>query len=105
MVWLQLVVSSFILCFEGSSLWLIMSHFKQGDYTFKIMSRQEKAFTIIGSITGENRVVTSLIWLTAEILVAGLASNELYFVEGGDPKLNFNAETTEIIDLSKSKEE
>lgn len=82
-----------------------MHNFNAGDNTFKLMSRQEKAFTLIGTTNGENRIVTSLVWLTAEILVVGLASNELFFVEGGDSKMNYHAEMIEVIDLSKSKEE
>lgn len=72
-----------------------------GDYTFKLMSRQEKGFSLIGTTSAENRIFTSLVWLTAEILLIGTAANQLFFVEGGDPKMNVNAETTNIIDLTK----
>lgn len=72
-----------------------------GDYMFKLMSRQEKGFSLIGTTSADNRIFTSLLWLSAETLVIGTAANELFFVEGGDPKMNFNAETTDIIDLGK----
>lgn len=72
-----------------------------GDYTFKLMSRQEKGFSLIGTTSAENRIFTSLAWLTAEILVIGTAKNELFFLEGGDPKMTFNAERTDVIDLTK----
>lgn len=76
-----------------------------GDYTFKILTRQDKGFTTIGTMTGENRKFTSVIWLTGDVLVAGTAANELVFVEGGDLKAVYPAEIMETIDLSKSKEE
>lgn len=76
-----------------------------GDFTFKFMSRQEKGFSLVGTVSGENKQVTSLAWLSPEILVAGLANGQLFFVEGGDPKANFCALTTNSIDLTKSKEE
>lgn len=75
-----------------------------GDYTFKLMSRQDKSFGTIGTMTGEHKVVTSLIWLTGEILVAGTSNNQLQFIEGGDPKINFEATTVCFIDLEKAKE-
>lgn len=75
-----------------------------GDYTFKLMSRQDKSFGTIGTMTGEHKIITSLIWLTAEILVAGTSHCQLQFVEGGDPKVNFDASTVSFIDLEKAKE-
>lgn len=69
------------------------------------MSRQDKGFSCIGTMSGENRIITSVMWLTPEILIAGTAKNELLFIEGGDFKLAYPADLIEVIDLSKAKEE
>lgn len=45
-----------------------------------------------------------MIWLSAEILVAGTSANQLLFVEGGDPKVNFYANQVDFIDLERTKE-
>lgn len=55
-------------------------------------------------MTGEHKVITSLIWLTGEILVAGTSHNQLQIVEGGDSKVNYEASTVSFIDLEKAKE-
>lgn len=68
------------------------------------MSRQDKSFGTIGTMTGEHKIVTSMIWLTAEILVAGTSANQLLFIEGGDPKYNFEANKVLSIDMEKAKE-
>lgn len=68
------------------------------------MSRQDKSFGIIGTMTGEHKIITSLVWLTTEILVAGTSADQLLFIEGGDPKQNFIASTVEVLDLEKAKE-
>lgn len=78
---------------------------RAGDYTFKIMSRQEKGFTSIGTMTGEGRKFTSVIWLTPDVVVAGTSNSELVFVEGGDLKTIYPADIMDKIDMSKSKEE
>lgn len=69
------------------------------------MSRQDKGFSNQGTMTGDNRMITSVMWLTPDILVAGTANNELVLVEGGDYKYAYPAELVEVIDLSKSKDE
>lgn len=68
------------------------------------MSRQDKSFGVIGTMSGEHKIITSLIWLTAEILVAGTSSDQLLFIEGGDPKQNFIASIVHLLDLEKAKE-
>lgn len=68
------------------------------------MTRQDKSFGIIGTMTGEHKIITSLVWLTAEILVAGTSADQLLFIEGGDPKQNFIASTVQSLDLEKAKE-
>lgn len=68
------------------------------------MSRQDKSFGTIGTMTGEHKIITSLVWLTAEILVAGTSANQLLFIEGGDPKHNFRSDSVQLIDLEKAKE-
>lgn len=55
-------------------------------------------------MTGEHKIITSLVWLTAEILVAGTSADQLLFIEGGDPKQNFIASTVQMLDLEKAKE-
>lgn len=59
---------------------------------------------MIGSMAGEHKIITSLVWLTAEILVAGTSADQLLFVEGGDPKHNFIASTVQTLDLEKAKD-
>lgn len=76
-----------------------------GDYTLKILSRQENMFTPIGTMTGKEYKFTSLIWLTSEVLIAGTANSELVFIEGGDLKIIYPAELIETIDLGRTKEE
>lgn len=75
-----------------------------GKFSFKLLSRQDKSFGVIGTMTGEHKIITSLVWLTAEILVAGTSADQLLFIEGGDPKHNFIASTVETLDLEKAKE-
>lgn len=75
-----------------------------GRFTFKLLSRQDKSFGTIGTLTGEQKIITSLTWLTAEILVAGTSTNQLLFIEGGDPKANYDASSVDLIDLEKGKE-
>lgn len=55
-------------------------------------------------MNGEHKIITSLVWLTAEILVAGTSANQLLFIESGDPKHNFEASSVNFIDLEKAKE-
>lgn len=75
-----------------------------GHYAFKLMSRQDKSFGLIGTISGENKIIKSLVWLTAEILVAGTSANQLLFIKSGDPKQYFEASSVHFIDLEKAKE-
>lgn len=69
------------------------------------MSRQEKGFSVIGTITGENKIVTSLMWLMPDVLVVGTAEGHLHIIEGGDPKFVYAADKIDLIDLAKIKEE
>lgn len=78
--------------------------FTSGNYTLKLLSRQEKGFGGIGTITGDNKIVTSLVWISADVLIAGTNDGLLHFIEGGDPKCIYDALTTDEIDLSKIKE-
>lgn len=68
------------------------------------MSRQEKGFSIIGTVTGESKTISSLVWLSPDVLVAGSLKGQLMFVEGGDLKVIYEAATTDQIDLTKPKE-
>lgn len=75
-----------------------------GNFTLKLLSRQDKSFGMLGTISGEHKIITSLVWLTAEILVAGTCANQLLFIECGNPKQNFEANTVHVIDLEKAKD-
>lgn len=68
------------------------------------MSRQDKSFGIIGTMTGEHKIVTSLVWITAEILIAGTSADQLLIIENGDPKQFYKASEVALIDLEKAKE-
>lgn len=59
---------------------------------------------MIGTMTGEHKIVTSLVWLTPEIIAAGTSADQLLFIESGDPKHNFCASTVETLDLEKAKD-
>ena len=48
-----------------------------GENMLKIMNKTEKGFGQLGAMKGENIFVTSLIWLTPEIIVAGSTEMEL----------------------------
>lgn len=70
-----------------------------GDYTLKLMSRQDKGFTVIGTINGENKIVTSLTWISGDLLIVGTSQAKLLLIEGGDQKAIYCAFTTDEIDL------
>lgn len=55
-------------------------------------------------MTGEHKIITSLVWLTAEILVAGTSADQLLLFENGDPKQFYKASEVTAIDLEKAKE-
>ncbi|CRK95668.1 CLUMA_CG009126, isoform A [Clunio marinus] len=76
-----------------------------GENMLKIMNKTEKGFGQLGTIKGENIVVTSLTWLTAEIIIAGSAEMELYFIEGGELKVKYNTMDLEFIDLALTPDE
>lgn len=71
-----------------------------GYYMLKIMNKTDKGFGQIGTIKGDNLLVTSIAWLTGEALAAGTAETELIFVESGELKLKLRADEVERIDLS-----
>ncbi|XP_065072592.1 cilia- and flagella-associated protein 57 [Ochlerotatus camptorhynchus] len=71
-----------------------------GYYMLKIMNKTDKGFGQIGTIKGDNLLVTSIAWLTAEALAAGTAETELIVVESGELKLKLRADEVEKIDLS-----
>jgi cilia- and flagella-associated protein 57 len=70
-----------------------------GENMLKLMNKTEKGFGQLGTVKGENIVVTSLTWLTAEIMIAGSSEMELYFVEGGELKAKYNTMDLDTIDL------
>lgn len=73
-----------------------------GENMLKIMNKTEKGFGQLGTIKGDNISVTSLTWLTPEIIIAGSAEMELYFIEGGELKGKFNILDLDQIDLSQT---
>lgn len=73
-----------------------------GENMLKIMNKTEKGFGQLGSTKGENLVVTSLTWLTAEVIIAGSAEMELCFFEGGELKAKYNMMNHEVIDLGQT---
>lgn len=72
-----------------------------GDYTFKLLNKTEKGFAPMGTIKGDGIAITSLAWLTNDILIAGTNETELFIVDNGDLKLIFNALDVTLIDLSQ----
>lgn len=71
-----------------------------GDNMLKIMNKTEKGFGQLGTVKGENIVVTSLTWLTPEIIIAGSSEMELYFVETGELKAKYNIANLDMVDLT-----
>lgn len=71
-----------------------------GDNMLKIMNKTEKGFGQLGTVKGENIVVTALTWLTPEIIIAGSADMELYFVETGELKAKYNIANLDMVDLT-----
>ncbi|XP_059613536.1 cilia- and flagella-associated protein 57 [Phlebotomus argentipes] len=72
-----------------------------GDYVFKVLNKTEKGFAPVGTIKGDGVVVTSLAWITGEILLAGTADGDLLLVENGDLKITFDATEVAFLDLTK----
>lgn len=75
-----------------------------GEHLLKLMNKTEKGFGQIGTVKGDHIVVTSIAWLSQDILVAGTNDTEILFVEGGDPKAKYPALDTDLIDLTKIPE-
>ncbi|XP_058450791.1 cilia- and flagella-associated protein 57 [Malaya genurostris] len=75
-----------------------------GFYMLKIMNKTDKGFGQIGSVKGDNLLVTSIAWLTSDSLAAGTAETELIIVESGELKLKLRADDVEKIDLSADVE-
>ena len=74
-----------------------------GDNMLKLMNKTEKGFGQLGTINkSDNILVTSLTWLSAEIIIAGSADMELYFVEGTELKAKYNTRDLEVIDLTQT---
>lgn len=71
-----------------------------GDLTFKLLNKTEKGFAPVGSIKGDGVTITSMAWLTNDVLIAGTDETDLFIVEGGDLKLIYDARTVCTIDLT-----
>lgn len=72
-----------------------------GENMMKIMNKTEKGFGQMGTVKGENINVTALTWLSSEMIIAGSAEMDLYFVEGGELKAKYSTRELNIIDLSQ----
>lgn len=53
----------------------------------------------LGTNKGSNIKVTSIAWLTPEILIAGTADMDIFFVEGGELKVKYDTRDLEEFDL------
>lgn len=71
-----------------------------GDLTFKLLNKTEKGFAPLGNIKGDGVMITSLAWLTNDVLIAGTDDMDLFIVESGDLKLIYNAAQVTLVDLS-----
>ncbi|XP_035778469.1 cilia- and flagella-associated protein 57-like [Anopheles albimanus] len=71
-----------------------------GFYMLKIMNRTDKGFGQIGTIKGDDLLITSMTWLSSEVLAAGTAETEIIFVESGELKIKQRADEIETVDLS-----
>uniref|UniRef100_A0A182NUB5 WD_REPEATS_REGION domain-containing protein n=1 Tax=Anopheles dirus TaxID=7168 RepID=A0A182NUB5_9DIPT len=71
-----------------------------GYYMLKIMNRTDKGFGQIGTIKGDDLLITSMTWLSSEVLAAGTAETEIIFVESGELKIRQRADLIETVDLS-----
>ncbi|KAG5674865.1 hypothetical protein PVAND_004810 [Polypedilum vanderplanki] len=72
-----------------------------GENMMKIMNKTEKGFGQLGTIKGDNIDVTALTWLSGEIIIAGSAKMELFFIEGGELKAQYNMTDVDVIDLTQ----
>lgn len=71
-----------------------------GDFTFKLLNKTEKGFAPIGSIKGDGITITSMAWLTNDVLIAGTDESDLFIVESGDLKIIYDAQLVRLIDLT-----
>jgi cilia- and flagella-associated protein 57 len=76
-----------------------------GDHMIKVMNKTEKGFGQIGAVKADGVKVTSLVWISGEVLIVGTSNNELLLVEGGELKAKFVATEVECIDLTKIQDE
>ena len=55
---------------------------------------------MIGAINGENKIVTSLAWLSGDLLIVGTCEAELLLSESGETRNIYCAISTDEIDLT-----
>ncbi|GAB0089612.1 cilia- and flagella-associated protein 57 [Sergentomyia squamirostris] len=72
-----------------------------GDFVFKILNKTEKGFAPVGTIKGDGVVITSLAWISGEILLAGTSEGDLLLIENGDLKIIFDATEVTCLDLTR----
>lgn len=75
-----------------------------GDYTFKLMNKTEKGMVLLNHIKTENVIITSLTWLTADIIIAGMSTSELLVVEACEVKAKISATDVDVIDIANINE-
>lgn len=92
----QLAIARCIACSPIDSGMLAIG----GDFTFKLLNKTEKGFAPIGSIKGDGVTITSMAWLTNDVLIAGTDETDLFIVESGDLKLIYDAQLVTLIDLT-----
>lgn len=93
----QSTIARCLSCCPGSSGMIALG----GNFTFKLLNKTEKGFAPLGSIKGDGLTITSMAWLTNDIMIAGTSEADLFIVENGDLKLLYNALDVLSVDLAK----
>lgn len=70
-----------------------------GHFGCRIFAKQKQKFIEINSIDFGGRQITTIAWITADIMAIGTAQNELIFVENGNIKSKFVATDVDLVDL------
>lgn len=74
-----------------------------GDRTLLLMSKSERGFNIISNVK-VNYHITSMAFLSMDILLVGTDNDMLILVEGGEQKLAQKASVAEAVDLLQDQE-
>lgn len=68
------------------------------------MNKTEKGMVLLNQIKTEHIIVTSLTWLTADIIIAGTSTGELLIVEASEVKAKISATDVDEIDIANINE-